>query len=89
MIGEKLSKYEVAVLQSVANCVGSIGQVCRKKSIAEWLEEQEDESLDAALAALEKECLIQRETFRGDPDYYSLTEDGYRCNRIDVSGIMV
>lgn len=90
MIGESLTKYQVAVLQSVANCVGSVGQLTRVQSVKDWLQDEEGEPLDGfdeAVIALEKECLVERKEYKGIP-HLALTDDGYRCNRIDVSGIM-
>lgn len=90
-IGEDLNEREIAALQAVAfnsggAQFGSADKLIetinshRKCKAIEGLNQIE---IDDLLAELEQECLIERKEIKGKK-YIGLTEDGQRCNLIEV-----
>lgn len=90
-IGEDLNERQVAALQAVANACGGC-QFARVESILKIPDNHRDcraiegiseADLNVLLDELMAECLIERKEIKGQP-HAGLTDDGKRCNLIDV-----
>lgn len=90
-IGEDLNEREIAALQAVAFNTGGaqFGSAAKlRETISSHrrcgaIEETSEEELEELLDKLEQEDLIERKEIKGKP-YIGLTEDGQRCNLIEV-----
>lgn len=90
-IVQDLNEKQVAVLQAIADtCFGC--RLCRVAKITETIanstrfrciEDITSEELDQYINQLEAEYLVERKDHKGQP-HVGLTDDGRRCNRIDV-----
>lgn len=90
-IGEDLNEREIAALQAVAYNTGGalfgsadkILSVVSNHRQCRAIEELSQEEIDSLLDKLMKEDLIQSKLIKGKL-HFGLTEDGQRCNLIEV-----
>jgi DNA-binding HxlR family transcriptional regulator len=94
-IGENLNEKQVAVLQAIADTCGGC-QLARVAKVVETIKnstrfqsvqneygEIRFTVLDKYIDQLVAEYLVERKDYKGQP-HVGLTEDGKRCNRIDL-----
>lgn len=90
-IGEDLNEREIATLQAVAfnsggaqfGSVEGLRETIDNHRDCRPIEEATDEEIEVMLNRLAGEYLIERKDIRGKP-HVGLTEDGQRCNLIQV-----
>lgn len=90
-IGEDLNEREIAALQAVAFNTGGaqfgsaekLSETISNHRQCRVIEETSEEELAELLDKLEQEDLIERKNIKGKP-HIGLTEDGQRCNLIEV-----